>query len=136
MTYPNNRNAICKYLVGVQMQELIFWPYKVIPVEQRTQFHKQIIAFMEQAFDRGYGPYTNPSRTLFGAENPVNSRTGDIIYRGSRRPWDVHLEIKDQQPSGSIPKMSSSNFAVATQMVIDWLDGKTLEEIVRNATSH
>jgi hypothetical protein len=58
-----------------------YWPFDVLPPEQRTEEHQQEIQFLESANRAGYKPYIFSSGS-YGAT--AGSRAGEIIRRGSR----------------------------------------------------
>ena len=58
-----------------------YWPFDVIPPEQRSLLHQQQIDFLETAYREGFRPHT------FGSENfgaSAGNRFADLIFRGYR----------------------------------------------------
>jgi len=50
------------------MLEQKFWPFEVLPPEQRTPVHQRQIAFLEEAYSDGFRPFTDGMN--FGATAP------------------------------------------------------------------
>jgi hypothetical protein len=62
-----------------------YWPFEVLPPDQRTPLHDQQIVFLEAAYRGGFRPYT------FGGEH-LRASAGDrsaCIIRRTRKFWEL-----------------------------------------------
>jgi hypothetical protein len=107
-----------------------YWPFDVLPKEQRTEQHRQEMWFLEMAYQAGYNPYMDGFEN-FGATG--GERSGTILYRGSRgNHWEVVLE------TGRTKVLSAhlNDFGSAAQALLSWLRGVGGLEIVEDMRDH
>lgn len=113
-------------------QQPEFWPFYVLPPEQRTEVHQQIIGFFEAADLLGYRP-RKYSETDFLAENETR-RYGSLQYRGRERGtarWEVAL--------GEGPAREQAfwtDFPHAAEAVLVWLRGGTAADVFAAVEGH
>jgi hypothetical protein len=105
-----------------------YWPFNVLPLEQRTEQHRREIGFLETAHQAGYKPYTFGNGS-FGATAGI--RAGEILFRG-RKHWQVCLAQENQL----IVSAHVDNFDYAAEAILRWLRGVEASDIVEYVRSH
>jgi hypothetical protein len=95
-----------------------YWPFDVLPPEKRTPHHNEVIAFLEQAFHKGYKPYVFEGSN-YGASND-GIRTGEMIHRGANRYWEIILGSREEV----VPWFYVEGFFASSACVLHWLDGQ------------
>ena len=63
------------------VHEIKHWPFPVLPLEKRTEFHQQVVDFLDQAFNEQFRPYEFDGSN-YGAGGS-NGRIGELIHRGA-----------------------------------------------------
>jgi len=101
--------------------ELQYWPFPVLPPNQRTPLHQAQVSFCERAAEAGLRPYAFFDTGGFGAEAP-DGRSGDIVCRG---PGNTRWEVILYTPGHAERVLSEmvSDFAVAADLLLRWLQG-------------
>ncbi len=94
-----------------------YWPFDVLPLEDRTEQHKREIRFFETAEQQGYKGYEMGATLALGAEAP-NGREGMILRRGRNR-WEVSLGANQKEESSAF----YHDFDAAADAVFAWLRG-------------
>jgi hypothetical protein len=95
-----------------------YWPFDVLPPDKRTVHHYEVIAFLEEAFHKGYGPYMFDGSNYGACDH--NMRSGEIIHRGANRYWEIMLNMSDE-PTTSF---YVDGFLTAGKCVLQWLRGE------------
>jgi hypothetical protein len=106
-----------------------YWPFEVLPPEQRAPLHSDQIRFLENAYRDGYQPYLDGQD--FIATN-ANSRSGSIIKRASRSRWEVVLSEANQRAVS----LFLDDFCCASNAVLDWLRGGEAKTIIVSCAKH
>lgn len=112
-----------------------YWPFAVLPPEERTELHRQEIQFFETAFHEGFRPCE--SLGVYKACSD-EGREGWIIDRGRVRPsgpgrWEVRLVI----PSTELDTMFwVDDFDCAANSVLQWLRGIDASMALAAAAGH
>jgi hypothetical protein len=105
-----------------------YWPFDVLPPDQRTPLHQQQIDFLDAAYRDGFRPH------VFGCENfgaTAGERTGYIIWR-TRCFWELMLFA----PGEGRLAAYASGFEVNAEAVLRWLRGEQLAEILEFVRPH
>jgi hypothetical protein len=114
---------------ATDIREARYWPFKVLPLEEQSDQHKEEIRFLEDAYQLGYRPY------MFWAGNysasVENGRLGDIIVRGRSR-WEVMLGGQSNEGGSAFV----DEFSSAAKAVLRWLQGDDVVAIFKDAQSH
>jgi hypothetical protein len=105
-----------------------YWPFDVLPPEQRSEQHEREIRFFETAHREGFHPYLS-SPGDFGAA--ATERGGLILVRGRRR-WEVVLGTTDTK----IASAFVDDFACAAEAVLQWLRGADTADILSRVQDH
>jgi phosphoribosylanthranilate isomerase len=95
-----------------------YWPFPVLPPNERTSLHQAQISFCERAAAAGLRAYSFFDHSCFGADG-FDGRSGDIVRRGPRNTrWEVVL-----YDPGYRNRTSEwvSDFAAAADIVLKWL---------------
>ncbi len=107
-----------------------YWPFHVLPLEQRTELYNQEIAFLESAYGAGHKPY------VFGLENfgaTSEDRAGEIIYRDyGGKLWEVFLTDSGRLRIAAYV----DGFVSASEALLSWLRGVEESEIVEILRPH
>jgi hypothetical protein len=112
-----------------------YWPFPVLPPEQRTDLHEKIIRFLEQAHRAGFRPCKYLEYDF--QAHAEGGRYGWITYRGRERTggptcWEVWLD----DHKGRVMSCWVDDFDTAAASVLAWLrDGDALA-IVEAAKPH
>src|SRR4051794_32660572 len=113
------------------MPEQKFWPFEVLPPEQRSLVHQREIAFLEEAHSGGFRPFTDGMN--FGATAP-RGRGGWLLCRGSGRVdrWEVSVgsEAADGFSFLFLP------FSIAAEALLRWLRGESAAAIEQYIAPH
>jgi hypothetical protein len=105
-----------------------YWPFEVLPPEERTEQHQQEIRFLETAYQRGYQPYLCGAGDL-GASTA--ERWGLIVVRGRRR-WEVVLGTRDAK----VVSAFVGNFDGAAEAALAWLGDAGAPDILARVQNH
>jgi hypothetical protein len=98
-----------------------YWPFEVLPPDQRTDHHKKVIRFLEEAFSAGFKPYMFGNN--FGASTDV--RIGEMIHRGVDRYWEIILTLGEERCAS----FYVDGFAQAGEAIMRWLRGDEVGHI-------
>lgn len=108
-----------------------YWPFQVLPPEQRTEYHQRQVDFLETAYQAGYKPYMFGSGEDFGAT--AGTRGGMIVYRGSRgKHWQVLLGTAEHTALSA----HVDDFRCGADAVLRWLRGLDGAEIFEHLAGH
>ncbi len=105
-----------------------YWPFSVLPEQERTGQHCREIEYLEAAYGRGFKPFT------FGAGNygaTSNCRSGNILVRGRNR-WELALSAGDTR----IASAFVDDFASAAAAVLSWLEGGDTPAVLAKVEGH
>lgn len=109
--------------------ERTYWPFAVVPENERTEQDRREIDFMERAYRQGFKPYA------FGAGNysamSDGGRSGDIVVRGRNR-WETVLGADDVRFASAYV----DDFASAADAVLSWLGGGDTPTILAKLEAH
>jgi hypothetical protein len=73
----------------VDTDEQRYWPFDVVPPDERTDEDRRLIQFFETAYQAGYMAYMFDSQNI-GAT--AEGRSAEIVYRGYRgKHWEILL---------------------------------------------
>jgi hypothetical protein len=113
------------------MPEQQFWPFEVLPPEQRTPAHQREIAFLEEAYADGFRPFTEGMN--FGA-TATGGRAGWLFRRGSSRidRWEVRVGSEAEEGFSFL----FLPFAIAVGALLRWLRGESATAIERYIAPH
>ena len=92
-----------------------YWPFKVLPYEERTQLHHQQLKYLENAYLKGFKPY------MFFTENFASSSSNRaaFIVRRTRQFWELKLTASSEQGISAYV----SGFEVCAEAELKWLQG-------------
>lgn len=105
-----------------------YWPFEVLPPQERTEHHQQEIRFLETAQQEAFTPYMCGAGD-FGAA--ANERSGLIVVRGPRR-WEVVLGTLDAKVASAFV----DDFECAAGAVLGWLRGAQTADILCRVQTH
>jgi hypothetical protein len=105
-----------------------YWPFNVLPPEQRTEKDWEVIRFLETAYRRGYKPFTFASGN-FGAS--CGERGGMILFR-TRTRWEVNLGIAEETSLSAY----LDEFSHAAEGVLQWLSGVDAASVLEHVRDH
>jgi hypothetical protein len=105
-----------------------YWPFEVLPPEERTEQHEREIRLLEATHRRGYSPYSCVAGDL-GAT--AEGRGGLIVVRGRGR-WEVILGTAEAR----IASAFVNDFDCAAQAVLEWLRGADAADILSCVQGH
>ncbi len=105
-----------------------YWPFDVLPADQRTLLHQQHIDFLEAAYRDGFRPYAFMSEN-FGAS--AGERTGSIIRRTR-----AFSELLVGSPTAGGLSAYVSGFDVNAAAVLQWLRGAELVTVLNFVRPH
>jgi len=105
-----------------------YWPFEVLPPEQRTEQHQHEIRFLEMAHQRGHTAYACGAGDFTAT---ADERGGLIIARGRSR-WEVVLGTSEAK----IASAFVDDFDCAAEAVLDWLHGADAANILSHVQSH
>ena len=112
-----------------------YWPFNVLPPEQRTEFHAALIALLEAAHAAGYAPYVNDMETLVGFGDPERRAVEYVLRGGRNRYWEPWLTDRGNFIRlGPLFGFSDSKCIVfegiadIATFTMRWLNGFSLEE--------
>jgi hypothetical protein len=105
-----------------------YWPFEVLPPEQRMEHHEQEIRFLEAAHQEGYMPYLCGAGD-FGAA--AKERSSLIVVRGRRR-WEVVLGTLDAKVASALV----DDFDCAAEAVLEWLRGAEIADLLSRVQHH
>jgi hypothetical protein len=105
-----------------------FWPFDVVPPDQRTPLIQQQIDFLETAYREGFRPYMFMSES-FGAS--AGERSGYIILR-TRRFWELSIG----SPAEGGLSAYIAGFDVNAEAVLRWLRGAALADVLEFVRPH
>ena len=118
----------------VSIETYKYWPFKVLPADQRTEFHTALIALLETAHAAGHSPYLNDMESLIGFGTPER-RVVEYVQRGRNRYWEPWLTDCGRGlrlgPVFGLPEYACVVFDGIGDVAIftmRWLDGATLED--------
>jgi hypothetical protein len=104
------------------MDDNRYWPFDVLPPDQRTPLHQQQIDFLETAYREGFRPFMFDSES-FGAS--AETRSGHIVHR-TRQFWELLVEAPE---TGRLAAYVAG-FDVNAEAVLCWLRGAELVAIL------
>jgi hypothetical protein len=99
-----------------------YWPFDVLPPEQRTQLHQQQIELLETAYREGFRPYAFGGDS-FGAS--AGDRYGYVIRR-SRLFWELVVGA----PAAGKLSAYVNGYDINAEAVLQWLRGATLKGVL------
>lgn len=100
----------------MRSSEIRWWPFEVGPLDQLDQQDRREVAFLDAAYQCGYGPREIGTGSY--RATAASGRTAEIIWRGSRR-WEVAL---GSEANGAVSGFVS-DFDCAAEAALDWLSG-------------
>jgi hypothetical protein len=106
-----------------------YWPFEVLPTEERTAQHKSEIRFLERANREGYEVYADGSD--YGAD-AADGRAALLIFRGRGGCWEVVLSVQNEKNASAI----FDDFTCASEAVLQWLRGEDAAGILSEAGEH
>jgi hypothetical protein len=117
------------------MDNVIYWPFEVLPLEERTELQRKEIRFFEDAFREGFKPH------LWHGEYRASSNTGRegwIIWRGRRREneptqWEVRLFANQ---SKLVASFWLDEFDYVSHAMLEWLRGAETTDILSKIGGH
>lgn len=114
-----------------------YWPFDVLPLEQRTPTDQQQVDFLETAYREKFRPRVYGSEN-FGAASP--SRSVDLVFRGTRNGWEPWLGDGDRSvrlgPHYKLRLGESAcvcirpPFQATAHLMLEWLRGRSLESLL------
>jgi len=112
-----------------------YWPFDVLPPEQRTDLHWQEIRFLDAAFQEGFKPFEQTTGEYI-ATSP-RGREACIIFRGRGRrggigQWEVWLD----EPETQFIKLWVDDFEYAGGLILEWLRGNDVTAILAASGGH
>lgn len=118
----------------IDMDELVYWPFEVLPPEALTDQHRQEIRFLEAAVVEGFRPCMCGGDLRAAAEG---GREAWIIWRGRRRQdgptqWELRLFAGDH----SFRTLWLDEFAGVSEVVLKWLRGHEWTDILPGVQTH
>ena len=105
-----------------------FWPFDILPPEQRNSNQELEIRFLETAHERGYCPF------MFGIGNfgaTAQDRIAEILVRGRNR-WEVSLSAADRR----VLSAYVDDFRCSTDAVLGWLAEEDASRILEKIRPH
>jgi hypothetical protein len=110
------------------MEDERFWPFDVLPPDQRAPLHQHQIDFLETAHREGFRPYMFMTES-FGAS--AGERWGLIILR-TRRFWELCIG----SPAEGRLSAFVAGFDANAEAVLRWLRGGALAEVLEFVRPH
>jgi hypothetical protein len=112
-----------------------YWPFEVIPPEERTESHWQQVRFLEEAFASGFKPFKYMDGEYVAEAE--NGRSGWICYRGHHRgPTTTRWEVALSDGKTRAHAFWTEGFAPAAAAVLAWLRGGTAADVLAAVEGH
>lgn len=118
----------------MDMDNLVYWPFPVLPPEAQTDQNRQEVGFLETAFTEGFRP------AQCGGDYRATSEHGRevwIVWRGRRRQdgpdqWELRVFSGDQ----SFRSIWLDNFASVANAALQWLRDQKWSDILPGVQAH
>lgn len=118
----------------MDMDNLTYWPFVVLPPEEQSDQNRQEVRFLETAYAEGFRP------ALCGGDYRATSEHGRevwMVWRGRRRQdgpqqWELRLFSGDQR----FRAMWLDEFACAADAALKWLRGQKWQEVLPGVQEH